>query len=160
MQRVQNMINAYYENDTSFGQVGAETAADEVARLSNNLTTFPRCVNEYVERLIVEEMSVGLPEDDIDDLKRKHDNKCNEALEAARKAIIAIETYSGMTHVPHLFTKEETEELTDEKVLELIVKVIIDMYGEEQIPTWDYINDLKDERQRLDNSLLSLDYDE
>ena len=46
------------------------------------------------------------------------------------------------------------------KVLELIVKVIIDKYGEEQIPTWDYINDLKDERQRLDNLLLSLDYDE
>lgn len=125
-----------------------------------NLSTFPKCVNEYVDRLIVKELSVGLPEDDINDLNIKHDKKCAEALEAARKAINSIETYSGMTNIPHLFTKKETSNLDDDKVLELIVKVIIDMYGEEQIPTMDYINDLKNERQRLDNTLLSLEYND
>lgn len=63
-----------------------------------------------------------------------------------------------MTHTPHLFTKEETSDLSDEHVLELVVKVIIDMYGEEQIPARDYIKELTDERQKLDSTLLSLDY--
>lgn len=157
--RIQAIINHYYENDTSFGNVAADTPADEVARLSNHLTTFPKCVNEYVAKELVAELSQGLPQDDIDDLNKKHEKQCADALEAARKAIIAIERYAGMTSAPHMFTKEETEDLSDEHVLELIVRVITDMYDEEYVPPAEYIAELKEERQTLDNVLLALDYD-
>lgn len=159
MQRVQSIINAYYENDTGTRQVGADTAADEVDRLNNNLSTFPKCINEHVDKLLVDELSQSLPQDDIDDLAAKHASKCTAAIDAARKAITSIETYSAMTGAPHLFTKEETDDLSDENVLNLVVKVVIDMYGEEQMPVEEYICNLKDTRQKLDNTLLSLDYD-
>ena len=158
--RIQAIINHYYENDTSFGNVGAETPADEVAMLSNHLTTFPKCVNEYVAKELVNELSQGLPQDDIDDLNRKHEKQCADALEAARAAIIAIERYAGMTSSPHLFTQSETEDLSDGHVLELIIHVITDMYDEEYIPPAEYISELKEERQTLDTVLLSLDYDD
>jgi hypothetical protein len=99
-----------------------------------------------------------LPQDDIDYLKKRHEEKCATLIDEARKAIQAIERYSATLEMPHLFTKEETDDLSDEKVLSLIVHVVIDMYGEEQVPTETYINNLKESRQRLDNTLLSLDY--
>lgn len=159
MQRVQALIDAYYENDTGMNDISASTAADDVERLSNQLTAFPRCINEHVDKLLVEELSVGLPEDDIEDLTRKHETKCTALIEEARKSIIAIEKYSAAMGIPHLFTKEETDDLSDDSVLRLIVRVVIDMYGEKQISPEEYIRNLKDSRQKLDNTLLSLDYD-
>lgn len=160
MQRVQAIINAYYENDTGISGVNVSTPADDVERLSNQLSTFPRCINEHVDKLLVEELSQGLPQDDIDDLSRKHETKCTALIEEARKAITAIEKYSAAMKIPHLFTKEETDDLSDESVLKLVVRVVIDMYGEKQVPAEEYLKNLKDSRQKLDNTLLSLDYDD
>ena len=160
MQRVQALINAFYEADTGVGGVSASTPADDVDRLSNQLSIFPRCINEHVDKLLVAELAQGLPEDDIEDLTRKHEKKCTAVIEEARKAIIAIEKYSGAMRLPHLFTKEETDDLSNEKVLELVVNVVIDMYGEERISVDEYLNNLKESRQKLDSTLLSLDYDD
>lgn len=160
MQRVQALINAFYEADMGVGGVSASTPADDVGRLSNQLSIFPRCINEHVDKLLVAELAQGLPEDDIEDLARKHEKKCTAVIEEARKAIIAIEKYSGAMRLPHLFTKEETDDLSDEKVLELVVNVVIDMYGEERISVDEYLNNLKESRQKLDSTLLSLDYDD
>ena len=157
MQRIQCIINAYYEDDAPIS-VGSDTAEDDVLRLGNNLSSFPKCVNEYVDKGLVEELSSVLPQDDIDELNEKHEKKCKESLEAAKKAIKAIETYAAMTETPHLFTKEETDDMSDANVLELIVRGIADMYGEEQVGAENYIEKLIASRQRLDTTLLSLDY--
>lgn len=160
MKRVQSIIDAYYESDTGVNGVNASTPADDVDRLSNQLSTFPRCINEHVDKLLVDELSQGLPQDDIDDLTKKHESKCTAIIEEARKAIIAIEKYSAAMGIPHLFTKEETDDLSDDSVLRLVIHVVIDMYGEEQVPAEEYLKNLKDTRQKLDNTLLSLDYDD
>jgi len=162
MQRVQRIIDAYYENDSSQTSIGADTPSDDVDRLSLNLSTFPRCINEYVDKLLVAELSVNLPQDDIDDLAKKHDSKCAESISNVKKAITSIETYATMTNTPHLFMKDEIgviSDMSDNDILELVVKVVIDMYGEENIHADEYIQHLEKERQKLDNSLLSLDYD-
>lgn len=163
LQRIQNIINEYYANDTRTGQIGEDTPEDDVTRLNNNLSTFPKCINEYIDKELVDKLSINLPEDDALDLHKKHDEKCKEALDNVRRAIHSIETYSAMTGMPHLFRKEEINEdamkLPDEQLLDLIVKVIIDMYGEEQIPAKEYIANLVEERQKLDTTLLSLDYE-
>lgn len=157
MERIQNMINAYYsENEPS--NIGGDTPSDDVDRLAVHLSTFPKCINEYVDKLLVEELSVGLPQDDIEDLAKKHNDKCMDAIKSVRSAIQSIETYAEMTGTPHLFTKDELADLSDEKVLSLIVSVVIDMYAEEQISAEEYICNLKDAREKLDNTLLSLDY--
>ena len=157
MSRVQNMINAYYENGSS--DVGVDTPADDVDRLSKHLSTFPKCINEYVDKLLVEELSVGLPQDDIDDLSKKHNQKCIDAIDAARNAILSIEKYASMVGTPHLFTKNDILDLSNDKVLELIVNVVIDMYAEERVSADEYIRNLVSVREKLDNTLLSLDYE-
>jgi hypothetical protein len=154
MQKVQNLINAYYEEDVGVGGVNVNTPADDVDRLSNQLSTFPKCVNEHLDSLLIKELSVELPEDDIEDLTKKHDDKCAAALEEARKAIIAIEKYTAAMKFPHLFTKDEINDLSDEKVLALVVGAIIDMYGEEQMSVEEYLHSLLLSKQRLDNTLL------
>lgn len=157
MQRLQCMINAYYE-DTESTLIGADTPDDDVLRLGSNLSTFPKCINEYVDNAIVDEVSTLLPEDDIADLKRKHEAKCRKAMTDVKKAIKSIETYAAMTQTPHLFTKEETMNMTDDHVLDLIVTVICDVYGEDHMPHEAYIDQLRESRNKLDNTLLSLDY--
>ena len=120
--------------------------------------SFPRCVNEYVDRELVEKAGSILPEDDVRYLTEKHERQCREALAEARKAVKSIETYAAMTQTPHLFTKQETDDLSEENMLSLIVKVITDMYDEEPLTPMEYIRNLAEKRQHLDNILLSLDY--
>ena len=151
--RIQALINAYYDDTDG-------NPADDVERLSNQLSVLPNCINEYVDRLIVMDLSKDLPQDDIDYLIKKHDEKCRTAINHVRKTIVAIEKYSALMGLPHLFTKEETDDLTDENVLNLTVNIITDMYGEEQVDSDKYINSLKESHQKLDSSLLSLDYDD
>lgn len=156
--RVQAIINAYYENDSGMPrEVGSDTAADDVDRLSMHLSSFPKCINEYIDTKLVSEIGVNLPEDDIKDLMKKHEEKCRIALENVRKAINTIENYASVTSTPHLFMESELEDLTDEKLLSLIVNVITDMYGEDRMDAEEYIDNLVENKQHLDVSLLELE---
>lgn len=65
-----------------------------------------------------------------------------------------------MTQTPHLFTKAETDDLSDDNVLNLVVKVVTSIYDEGHVGTDEYIAQLVETGQRLGGSLLSLDYEE
>ena len=161
MERLQTMIDAYYEVDSPKSSI-ADMPNDDVERLSKNLSAFPICINTYVNKLIVSELAVNLPQDDIDDLEKKHDSKFKQSVTNVRSAIFSIDTYADMAGTPHLFTKEEQmsfENLSDVDVLALSVKIVSAIYGEDSISEQEYIEKLVSERQMLDTTLLALDYD-
>lgn len=156
--RVQAIIDAYYENDNNMpNTIGADTASDDVARLSDHLSDFPKCINEYIDAKLVQEIGASLPEDDLLDLTKKHEQLCKDALTRVRKSINIIENYAQQTHTPHLFTESELADLTDEKLLDTIVNVITDMYADERMDAASYIDHMVEERQHLDTVLLELE---